>query len=79
MEPISIFKIVDYDDQSNIIISSFSHGRVNDKLYDLLRGLRKSLGVEGYYEYADGVKWLFKGKLYSCRQIERMFALKAFL
>jgi len=79
MKPISIFIIIDYDKSSNIVISSWSQGPVNASLYDSLREFRKTLGVEGYYEYLDDVKWLFQKKLYSSSQIEKMLTLKAFL
>ena len=79
MEPISKFRIIDFDKQWDTVISSYSKGPVNAKLYETLVGLHKSLGVEGYDEYRNGTKWLFQGKWYSSSEIERVLDLKAFL
>lgn len=78
-ESISTYKIISFDKKLNSITGGYSRGAIKHDLFEKLIYLYTTLGVDGYEEFASGIKWSLADKWYSSSQIERILSIKAFI
>lgn len=79
MNPITKYILV-LDSKGEVIgtVSTPGPNGENFELQAQCQNYYSQLGISGYEEYPDGIKWLFQGNWYTSDEVNRMLKMIAF-